>query len=349
MLNRIVLMVVSLVLFASVAMPALAQSNTVAACNWPSCGGGIDTTADIAGTVCATGEILEDQGTEWACIATPAGGGGGGEINTHSSDGGGLALTAATPKVGVDLRTVSLDAADFSVTTNLVTVDDDGHAHTTTSISGLVDADVSDTLTASSFVGFGSTSSVVDLNTTEVLGTLPFSKGGTGVTTFTQGSVMLGNGSTGFAITGVLTEGQLLIGDGVTFPAQVAMSGDGTLASSGALTIDSTLRTHSACVYIEDPVSDEDLNSVWRAPIALTITEIWCETDAGTAGLELTNDDGTPTGVNGSDISCAVSAGTSDSTFAGDALLAQDHKIDVNVGTVATATRLSVCWRYTVD
>ena len=47
----------------------------------------------------------------------------GGESNTHSSDGGGLAITAATPKVGVDLRLVSLAAADFDLTTDVVTID----------------------------------------------------------------------------------------------------------------------------------------------------------------------------------------------------------------------------------
>jgi len=49
--------------------------------------------------------------------------GGGGESNTHSSDGGGLTLTAATPKVGIDLRLISLAAADFDVATDLGTID----------------------------------------------------------------------------------------------------------------------------------------------------------------------------------------------------------------------------------
>lgn len=51
-------------------------------------------------------------------------GGGAGEANTHSSVGGGLALTAATPKVGVDLRLVSMAAADFDSAADLITIDD---------------------------------------------------------------------------------------------------------------------------------------------------------------------------------------------------------------------------------
>ena len=35
--------------------------------------GYIDATTDLLGTLCATNEILEDQGAAWACIATPSG------------------------------------------------------------------------------------------------------------------------------------------------------------------------------------------------------------------------------------------------------------------------------------
>ena len=51
-------------------------------------------------------------------------GAGGGETNTHSSEAGGLGLTAATPKVGVDLRLIALDAADFDRTGDVASIDD---------------------------------------------------------------------------------------------------------------------------------------------------------------------------------------------------------------------------------
>ena len=61
--------------------------------------------------------------------------GGGGEANTISSLGGGTALTAAVPKSGVDLRTVSVATTlplTHSVSTDLLTFD----------INDLVDADI---------------------------------------------------------------------------------------------------------------------------------------------------------------------------------------------------------------
>jgi len=57
-----------------------------------------------------------------------AGGGGSGQSNTISSDGGGTALTAAVPKVGVDLRIISLAATgiiSFSLAADLLTIGSD--------------------------------------------------------------------------------------------------------------------------------------------------------------------------------------------------------------------------------
>jgi len=93
--------------------------------------------------------------------------------------------------------------------------------------------------------------------------------------------------------------------------------------------------------------SNLQIESVWRAPMDLTFTAIWCETDVGTAGLDLNVDDGTPAGVNGSDISCAVSTGTLDTSFAGDTQMLQGETLDIDVGTLASSpTELAICWRY---
>jgi len=120
---------------------------------------------------------------------------------------------------------------------------------------------------------------------------------------------------------------------------------DGSIDSND---VAASLKTEVGCAYVETPAV-EVLESVWRAPVAVTITEIWCEVDAGTVGMDLQNDDGTPTGVNGSDVSCATPNGTSDATFAGDATLAQNDRIDLDINSVTSATKLSVCWRYTYD
>jgi len=55
-----------------------------------------------------------------------AGGGGSGQNNTISSQGGGTLLTAAVPKVGVDLRVISLAASgliSFNLAADLLTID----------------------------------------------------------------------------------------------------------------------------------------------------------------------------------------------------------------------------------
>lgn len=62
------------------------------------------------------------------------------------------------------------------------------HTHAATDITGtLTDAQVSDTLTASIFVGSGSTTNAVDLATAEVSGTLSLNKGGSGADLSTTG------------------------------------------------------------------------------------------------------------------------------------------------------------------
>lgn len=66
---------------------------------------------------------------------------------------------------------------------------------------------------------------------------LDVAAGGTGVSTLTDGGVLLGNGTGDVVATAVLTEGQLLIGDGTTDPAVAAMSGDVTMGSNGVAAI----------------------------------------------------------------------------------------------------------------
>lgn len=47
---------------------------------------GLDALTEIAGTLCGTGQILEDQGASWACIATPASGGAHNILSTTHTD-----------------------------------------------------------------------------------------------------------------------------------------------------------------------------------------------------------------------------------------------------------------------
>jgi hypothetical protein len=55
--------------------------------------------------------------------------------------------------------------------------------------------------------------------TTDITGTLPMGNGGLGVTSFTDGGVILGDGSNSPVAMSVLTPGQILVGDGATDPS----------------------------------------------------------------------------------------------------------------------------------
>lgn len=66
---------------------------------------------------------------------------------------------------------------------------------------------------------------------------LSVANGGTGASTFTDGGVLLGAGTSAVTATAVLTAGQLLIGDGTTAPAIAAMSGDATMGADGVVAI----------------------------------------------------------------------------------------------------------------
>ena len=90
----------------------------------------------------------------------------------------------------------------------------------------------------------------------------------------------------------------------------------------------------------------DDVTSVWRAPVAVTITEVWCETDAGTVNMDVQIDGGTPADVMGVDLAC-ISTGATDSTSLTGSMAA-GNTLDFAITTVATSpTRLTVCIKYT--
>lgn len=323
-------------------------------------------------------------------------GGGGGEANTISSQGGATALTAATPKSGVDLRIVSANATRFTVAADVLDIasvagitganEDNLSDDLITALSGVttvadgsfcqggagssVDCDVA-TITSAHIdssicqangTNCDATQAELDvkvnvgLENDEQLCTYELTGDQIDCDTNTLGELNTVLGSSvadgpHFTPTAGLStdHGATAVGD-TDIAAGAVDGGAGGEIADGSITTDDTeaaLETEVACAYIETPAV-EVLETVWWAPVAVTITSIYCETDAGTVGLDLQNDDGTPAGVNGSDISCAAS-GTTDSTFAGDATLAQADRLDIDINSVATAVQVSVCWRYTYD
>ena len=58
--------------------------------------------------------------------------------------------------------------------------------------------------------------------------------------------------------------------------------------------------------------------ALWRAPVALTITEIWCEGDnAAGSTLDLQIDDGSPADVAGADLDCDDTPATDNTGLTG--------------------------------
>jgi hypothetical protein len=101
------------------------------------------------------------------------------------------------------------------------------------------------------------------------------------------------------------------------------------------------------CLYVENPTIDEDLLTVWRAPAAVTITEIFCKATGGSSVLfDFANDGAT---VNGAEIDCST-VGTTEASPGGDATVADGGLLDVNIGTVSGAVAaVSLCFEYSFD
>ena len=72
---------------------------------------------------------------------------------------------------------------------------------------------------------------------TDATGTLLVTHGGTGAATLTAHGILLGEGTPAVTPTAAMTDGQLLVGQTGVDPLPKTLSGDGTLAASGAITI----------------------------------------------------------------------------------------------------------------
>ena len=90
------------------------------------------------------------------------------------------------------------------------------------------------------------------------------------------------------------------------------------------------------------------INSIWRASAALTIAEVWCETDTGTVTMDVQIDDGTPADVMGDDLVCAATAVLDDTGLTGG--MAEGDTLDFAIASVATnPERLTLCIEYSFD
>jgi hypothetical protein len=108
--------------------------------------------------------------------------------------------------------------------------------------------------------------------------------------------------------------------------------------------------TYTACLTLyfqgTDLLDTDDVDSFFRAPGPLTITEVWCETDAGTVTGDLQIDG---VDVMGSDLTCDTD-GEADSTGLTGSM-ADGTRLDLEITDADTDStdRLTFCAEYTFD
>ena len=152
-------------------------------------------------------------------------------------------------------------------------------------------------------------------------------------------------GDTGAVTLGALTAGVVKSDANGLLSSATVDTGDITNDTITHANIADADQASTACIYIEDPTADDDLNSIWANKTAndFLLTEIWAESDQ-TVNFDLQVDDGTPADVNGTDISPAAGE-AEDTSLSGDTTVAAGEELDLAVTSVAsTPTWVSICW-----
>jgi hypothetical protein len=108
----------------------------------------------------------------------------------------------------------------------------------------------------------------------------------------------------------------------------------------------------AAAVVLAD-TDDQATIYVNRLGQGITITEVFCECDAGTPRIQLVRDDGTPANIltdnAGAGLDCAA-GGTTGTLDATEKLISNGHRVDFTMVTAGgVAKRVTVFVKYTLD
>lgn len=153
---------------------------------------------------------------------------------------------------------------------------------------------------------------------------------------------------------GAVTNTEVCQGNGTTVECDIgSLAALNTAISSGLVTgAHTTIPKHSFCETIYAPTvfiaNDNDIPSIWRAPAAITITEVWCESDETATTIQLQKDDGTATNMLSANEAC--DGGATTGFVSGENSLADGDRLDyLTVAISNSPTRVTVCVEYTFD
>lgn len=103
-------------------------------------------------------------------------------------------------------------------------------------------------------------------------------------------------------------------------------------------------------------VATDDIASLWRAPAAITISNIWCESVVSTITIDMRRDDGSPADVQTASLVCAstpvdaCASGCTTTLVDAEDNFAAGDRMDLIIASVGTnPTTLNICWEYTYD
>jgi len=151
---------------------------------------------------------------------------------------------------------------------------------------------------------------------------LAVAEGGTGVSTLTDGGVLLGSGSSDITVMAVLSDSEFIVGDGTTDP--VAESGQTARTSMGAGIISADYLVGTADTGLSGEIAvgatpQGELGNTWASP---TVDS----SHSGTAH-HLASDAGPPNGTASGELGGSYPSPTVDSTHSGSAHHTQLHGI----------------------
>lgn len=135
----------------------------------------------------------------------------------------------------------------------------------------------------------------------------------------------------------------LLVASDVSSKTQLAVSTLGhtrqvifILGSDGGVVLANT--DDQASIYVN------------RLGSGVHVTEVWCQSDAGTPTIQLQKNDGTPTNMLSSDLTCSTSGASTTTFVSGEDAIANTDRIDyLTVAAGGTAKRITVAFKVTVD